>query len=97
MIAQVHDGRMQSSIDQYMRTARLGVKLSQREVGRLCGLPQSEISKIEAGKRLLNMTVFQWSRLFGALRLTPDQRAEAWALLDQAAVQVEPELHQVAA
>lgn len=80
-----------------MRDVRISAGLSQREVGKKSGLPQSEISKIEGGKRLLNVTILQWHRLFFALDLTADQRAEAWALLDQAAAQEEAELRQVAA
>lgn len=82
-MAVVHHCGMQSSFGEIFRTWRIERDLSQRELSELACVPQSEISKIETDKRL-NFTILQWGRLFTALKLSADQRKNAWDLLDQA-------------
>ena len=82
MMAVVHHCGMQSPFGETFRTWRLKQRLSQRELSELAAVPQSEISKIETDKRL-NFTILQWGRLFTALKLSPEQRKNAWELLDR--------------
>ncbi len=67
---------------QKLRQWRLNAALSQLELGQLVSMDQAVISRVESGKRWLN--VQQYGAIFSALGLTEAQRLEAWALLDQA-------------
>jgi transcriptional regulator with XRE-family HTH domain len=53
-----------------IRAAREGLKLSQDDLGAAAGLQQTDISKLEAGKR--ELSPFQLGRLAHRLGLTVD-------------------------